>query len=251
MNGAPPSIDSLSTIVQEHSKQFITLHKEIADVGDRVATLFGQLSSKMDSQRSEAYAEQQRSSDRQIAAAASNKPDYKGIVTIVLTGLSVFISIFVVVGSMAISPLREAQITLKEDLKLSQELQQQRNLAMGAATTKVSDDLVAARVALAYASGEEAARHEQYVKDDARHTAREDSIDSQQVKRPEIFQMHDSLKEAFTLALAGLNDRMNSVISSVNELRRQFGDNFTMGDALKALETWRNSFTTPPAAPPR
>lgn len=251
MNGAPPSIDSLSTIVQEHSKQFITLHKEIADVGDRVATLFGQLSNKMDTQRSEAYAEQQRSSDRQIAAAASNKPDYKGYVTIVLTGLSVFISIFVVVGSMAIGPLKEAQISLKEDLKITQDLQQRRNLAMDAANTKVSDDLVTSRLALAFASGEQTAWHEQYLKDDLRHTTREDSIDSQQVKRPEIFQMHDSLKEAFTLALSGLNDRTNSVISSVNELRRQFGDNFTMGDALKALETWRNSFTTPPPAAPR
>lgn len=150
----------------------------------------------------------------------------------------------------------------KEDFKLSLEQQQRRNLAMDAAiakavddaaakSAKITDDLTATRIALAFASGEQTAWHEQYTKDDARHTSREDSIDSQQVKRPEIMALDAASEKIFTLAMAGLNERMNSVIMSVNELRRQFGDSFTMGDALKALEAWRNSFTAPPTPPPR
>lgn len=246
MNSAPPSIDSLNTIVQEHSKQFVTLHSEIEGVVSKVEDLFGKLSDKMDRQRSETYAEQRQAATQQAVAFASNKPDYKGIVTIVLTGLSVFISIFVVVGSMAIGPLKEAQITLKEDLKISQDLQQRRNLAMETANTKVSDDLVTARVALAYASGEQLAYHEQYLKDDLRHTAREDSIDSQQIKRPEITAAEAAAKEFYTLGMTSINERVNSVIGSLNELRRDFGAIWNSGDALKALEAWRNSFTAPP-----
>lgn len=160
-----------------------------------------------------------------------------------------------------ISRLVETAVS-KDDFKLSLEQQQRRNLAMDAAitkvadesatrTAKVTDEMTAARIALAFASGQEAAWHEQYVKDDARHTNREDTIDSQQIKRPEIEAANVALKEMYTLAAASINERVNSVILSLNELRRDFGASWNIGDALKALETWRNSFTTPPAVPPR
>jgi hypothetical protein len=50
-------------------------------------------------------------------------------------------------------------------------------------------------------------------------------VDSELIKRPEI--------NAIT---AGLAERVNSIIVSMNELRHDNGASFTMGDRLKSLE---------------
>lgn len=261
-NGVAPTLETLSAIVEGHSRQFTTLHEEVANVAQRQETLFGQLSTQITEQRREAEAErratdaQQRSDNaQQIAALASNRPDYKGLLAASAGVAAVFVSVFVTIGSMALSPIRESEADIKaqvtknqseqhEQAKEIQDLQQRRNLAMEAATTKVSDDLVKARIELATLTGLEVERHEVYLKDDARHESRENAIDGALIKRPEIEGMVGALTDHIKSDALSLNDRITSVIGSLNELRHDVGTNYTTGDALKSAFDRMDKFQT-------
>lgn len=60
-----------------------------------------------------------------------------------------------------------------------------------------------------------------------------DSIDEQLIKRPEINSIVSGLDGRVNSVNTTLDNRINSVILGLNELRHDFGANFTMGDALK------------------
>lgn len=77
---------------------------------------------------------------------------------------------------------------------------------------------------------------EKNLEDVSKHT---DTVDSQQIKRPEI-----------NTIVAGLTDRINAVSLNVDALRHDFGSNFTLGDEVKALETRLNSLPSPAAVAP-
>lgn len=243
-NGSPPTIETLSAIVENHTRQFTTLHEEVANVAQRQETLFGQLSAKMDEQRRDTEARRSADNAQQLAALAGNKPDIKGIVIAVATVAGLFITFATTVGYMALSPIRESLTEQKSDTKSGQDLQQRRNLAMEAATTKVSDDLVKARIELATLVGLETERHEVYLKDEKRHEAREDGIDGALIKRPEIQGMVAGLDAQVKSGALAANDRITAVIGSLNELRHDVGTNYTTGDALKGAFERMDKFQT-------
>ena len=107
------------------------------------------------------------------------------------------------------------------------------------------------RIALARLEGATTERHETYLRDHAALMARVDSIDSSLIKRPEIEAALLSQRELTTLTNAASNSRIDAVIGSLNELRHDFGANFTLGDAVKEIQLRMNALQLLPAFSPK
>lgn len=132
-----------------------------------------------------------------------------------------------------IERLTDRSVT-KDDFHISQDQQQRRNLAMDAAIAKIQDEVIDTRVTLARTEGAEAERHEEYLREHGALQARVEGIDGSLIKRPEIQSIVNGLTSASVASAASANDRINSVIQSLNELRHDVGANYTQGDALKS-----------------
>lgn len=157
--------------------------------------------------------------------------------------------------SVEISRLAETALS-KEDFKAELDLQQRRNLAMEAATAKTNDELTLTRIELAKLEGASAERHEEYLRDHADLVATVRTLDANLIKRPEIESGLAALRELYTLAITNLNGRTDAVIGSLNELRRDFGANWTIGDTVRAIEVRLNALQLQPGflptpAPPK
>jgi hypothetical protein len=165
------NIDALGAVVDGHTQELAAIRTQIAGVGDRMGAAIDALSDKMDARAEDQYKQQQ-------ATFASSKPDWKGALSAAAAVAAVFVTVFVVIGSMALSPIREAEVDAKADAKTSIDLQQRRNLAMDAANAKVADELVATRIAQAEAFGRGIERHDAYLRDAARIEAHIGALDA-------------------------------------------------------------------------
>lgn len=132
-----------------------------------------------------------------------------------------------------ISRLVETAVA-KDDFKASIDLQQRRNLAMDASIKDVEKDVTDARLALATLAGTSSERHEEYLRDHAALATRIDSVDGALIKRPEIEALNKGLGDQIIAGSSSANERINSVILSLNELRHDVGANYTLGDGLKS-----------------
>lgn len=152
-----------------------------------------------------------------------------------------------------ISHILETAVS-KDDFKEFQELQLRRNLATASETAKVADELTAARIQLAKLEGSSVERHEEYLRESNATRAHVDAIDGNLIKRPEVESIINGLGDRIKSGNDSANDRISSVIQSLNELRHDFGANFTLGDAVKELQLRINGLQFPqvaPAPPPR
>lgn len=138
----------------------------------------------------------------------------------------------------------------KEDFKAEVDLQQRRNLAMQAASEKISGDLAQTRIDLAHLEGASTERHQEYLRDHTALSARVDAIDNNLIKRPEVEAALGANKDLTTLTNTATNNRVDAVISSLNELRRDFGANWTIGDTVRAIEVRLNALQLQPGFVP-
>lgn len=146
-----------------------------------------------------------------------------------------------------ITRLMETAVS-KEDFRTSLDQQQRRNLEGDAERAKLKDELELSRITMARLEGAVTERHADYIRDHADLKARVDSIDSNLIKRPEIGTIAEGLSDRIKSGNESANDRITSVIQSLNELRHDFGTNFTLGDAVKELQLRMNNLTPPPPA---
>lgn len=138
-------------------------------------------------------------------------------------------------ASDALDGLTERTVK-NEDYRSSLDQQQRRNLAMDAVSSALEKELVKTEVSLARLDGMETERHEEYLRSDMRHEVREDTMDSNIIKRPEIVGIASSLLDKINSVVATLNDRINSVIIGVDQVRHDSASNYTTGDRLKEFE---------------
>lgn len=148
----------------------------------------------------------------------------------------------------------------KDDFKTSIDLQQRRNLEADASREKLRDELEETRIELAKLEGASTERHEEYLRDHAETSAYVHTLDANLIKRPEIESGLAALRELVTLTSSAANNRVDTVVGSLNELRRDFGASWNIGDTVRAIEVRLNamqlqpSFAAPPpasASPPR
>lgn len=134
---------------------------------------------------------------------------------------------------------------LKSDLKTSEDLSQRRSISVEAENVKTRDELEKARIDLARTQGASEERHAEYLRNYATLSARIDGIDGNLIKRPEIESLVSALRGQIDSTNTGLNDRISAVISSVNELRHDWGSSFTIGDVIKDIQDRLNQMPQP------
>ena len=111
------------------------------------------------------------------------------------------------------------------------------------------DAITAARIEMARTEGMASERHETFLREHALLIHRVDAIDAAFIKRPEIEAAMAALRELITLTNSATANRIDAVIGSLNELRHDFGANFTLGDAVKELQLRINSLQLGQSAP--
>lgn len=134
----------------------------------------------------------------------------------------------------------------KDDFRTVLDLEQRRAASLDAASAKTADELEAARNEVARLEGASEERHAEYLRNYAALETRVAAVDANLIKRPEIESLVSALRGQVDLANTGLNDRITSVISSVNELRHDFGSSFTISDAVKDIQDRLNQISAPP-----
>lgn len=214
------NVDALNAVVQGHGREIGEIRDQIQGLGNRMASDIQAISNKIDGQQQANWAQQQ-------AAAAGNRTNWLGVVGAVGTATGVLVSVFVVIGSMALSPIREAEarqeLTIEklaeaETKKVSNDTyiaglaaQQVRNLALESATTKVNDALNTALIAQAYLNGQNAAQLAEIMRTNDREEKRTDMIDSQLVKRPELAQESSHVQQEFVEQRGETEQRLNAI----------------------------------------
>jgi hypothetical protein len=119
------------------------------------------------------------------------------------------------------------------------------------------DTLNATRIELARMDGAATERHADYLRAHALLDAHISSVDANLIKRPEIETIVSGLSDRIKSGNESANDRITSVIQSLNELRHDFGANWTIGDTVRQIETRLNALQfaaplpAPPPAPPK
>jgi hypothetical protein len=109
------------------------------------------------------------------------------------------------------------------------------------------DTVAATRIEMAKLEGATDERHAEYLRDHEETQARISTLDGNQIKRPEIEAQNAAVRELITLLTNGTGARIDAVIASLNELRHDFGNNFTIGDVIKDIQDRLNSMPTPSA----
>jgi len=102
------------------------------------------------------------------------------------------------------------------------------------------------RIALARLEGATTEQHEEYLREHADTATYIRTLDANLIKRPEIESGLAALRELYTLAFAGVGNRIDALIGSLNELRHDFGANFTLGDAVREIQLRLNALQLQP-----
>lgn len=124
----------------------------------------------------------------------------------------------------------------KNDVKSLEDTMQRHAIVLESANVKTQDELAKAQIELARSEGAAEERHNEYLRNYAALTARLDGVDGNLIKRPEIDSLIAALRGQIDSTNTGLNDRISAVISSVNELRHDFGNSFNIGDVIKDIQ---------------
>ncbi len=111
------------------------------------------------------------------------------------------------------------------------------------------DAITATRIEIARAEGIASERRDTFLREHELLVQRVDEIDASLIKRPEIEASLASLRELVNLTNSATANRIDAVIISLNELRHDFGANFTLGDAVKELQLRINSLQLGQSAP--
>jgi hypothetical protein len=170
-----------------------------------------------------------------------------------------FISIFSVVGSMALTPVRGDVVDLKQGAKeagvefdkkiddinvrmtplLTLGADQRANVIRFTSIEKAIDGKWSTD-----AQGEYEKRIDEVTKiyqdfatrDLAQQKADIAVVSADQIKRPEINTQMSAMTSQIVSGLTSVNDRYTALSARVNEVQHEFGANFTMGDAVKDLQ---------------
>lgn len=250
-NNSRVNIDALDAIVKGHGEELGAIRTQISGLGNRMESAIQAISSKIDNQQQAAWNQQQ-------AVLAGNKTNWLAVMGAVGTAGGVFVSVFVVIGSMALNPIKDGmsrhEVMIEKEMddiakKVSSDIytaglaaQQVRNLAMEKETAKVNDDLTAARLVLANQVGADTERHEQYLRDQTQMYAQFASLNADMVKRSE----HEEHWKQQAEAVADANMRISAISARFNSAL----DSFNIGDAVKELQSRMNSWASPPTIAP-
>lgn len=193
--GGRVNIDALDAIVKGHGDEIGEIRTQISGLGNRMDSAFVSISTKIDNQ-------QQATWNQQQAALAGSKTNGYAIMGAVGTAAGVLVSVFVVVGSMALGPIKDRldrhdfsleKVIESDGKKVSNEIyiaglaaQQVRNLALEASTTEVNKTLNNALIAQAYVNGYNVAQSAEIMRSTDRNEKASERIDGQLVKRPEL-----------------------------------------------------------------
>lgn len=185
-------VDTLSAIVEGQGKLLVALDKKVDGVSDSLGSMIKGVSDKMDAQQQTAYTLQRQAID-------ANKNNWVAIVVALATVAGVFISTFVVIGSMALSPIRETVGDLKRDSREQSETtvktvdfndfkdaQQRRNIVAETGIKDANAAISALAVSVAHMQGQSEEQRASYLRELADTKASIRDIDGALVKRPEI-----------------------------------------------------------------
>jgi hypothetical protein len=92
--------------------------------------------------------------------------------------------------------------------------------------------------------------HEYAVRDLGRVEAANAVTAADEIKRPEIQSALGSIVNQLTSAIANENERYTALSTRANDMQREFGANFTLGDAVKELQARVNQFFTSSSSAP-
>src|SRR5271156_2934564 len=184
--------------------------------------------------------------DMSISFAAARTTNWGTIIAavgvVVVLGGAVLTPIMLDITQTAESLEKVSDNTVRKEV--FQHNQDDQNAWLGSLRdrTRADEEIVNAdRIALARLEGATAERHETYLRDHAVVLARIDGIEGNLIKRPEIESLIASNKDLINLTNAANTSRIDAVISSLNELRRDFGTNWTIGDTVREIQSRLNS----------
>lgn len=199
---------------------------------------------------------------QQTAQIDSSRTKWTPIVTCA-TGLAVaFVAIFGVVGSMALTPIRadieklykaidETNNKMTPLLTLADD--QKSNVIQFAALTKADEGKWSKDAQDEYEKriDQVTAIYVDRAKSDlAEIKAANATTAADQIKRPEILTDLASLSTQMAAGFANDNERYTALSQRANDMQREFGANFTLGDAVKELQARVNQIIATPAPPP-